>query len=387
MSWNDIIGQKKQIRILRKALVTGRLAHAYLFSGPEACGKESVAFELARTLNCRNARENPEKGSCGCCPDCVQINTFMHDNVEYLFPVEATLLENVESAKKENRRAAEARERYEALIEKKKCNPYFTPAMDRSMGILTEQILVLQQKALYMRGEGEKKTFIISQAERMNPAAANKLLKLLEEPPAHIMFILISSRPETVLPTIRSRCQQVRFQRAAPQELRQWLQEHRPGIDSQKRDFLASFSRGNLALAWELMQQSSENETIPAVQLRNQAIDLLRIMLMPKRLHETLTACETYAKNLSKTELTLFLGALLLFFQDVNHRRIDPGFQRLNNPDIVTPIDRFARNFPNSDFFAISTITEEAIRAINRNASPLLVLSAWTAEIPPFIRR
>ena len=81
------------------------------------------------------------------------------------------------------------------------------------MGILTEQIVSLQHKATFMPGEGTKKIFIISQAERLHPSAANKLLKLLEEPPAHVIFILVSSRPEALLPTIRSRCQAIKFSR------------------------------------------------------------------------------------------------------------------------------------------------------------------------------
>ncbi|MEE9904818.1 MAG: DNA polymerase III subunit delta' [Chlorobium sp.] len=385
MSWNAIIGQKQQIRVLQKAIETGRLPHAYLFAGPEASGKESVAFELARTLTCRNCKESPAEGSCGTCPDCLQIAEFMHPNIEYLFPIEAALLDAGETAKKENRKSAEVRERYDALIEEKKQNPYFSPAMERSMGILSEQIVALQQKALYMPAAGSRKIFIISQAERMNPTAANKLLKLLEEPPGHVMFILISSRPESVLPTIRSRCQLITFNRPTPAELETWLRQAKPDISPSETGFIISFSRGNLALAWELIKSKGSSENIPAIQLRDLAIDYLRLALTPNRFHEALAKCETHAKNLSKTELSHFLGALLLFFQDINHRILKPGYQPLNNPDIETAIERFAKNFPNPDFLAISAATEEAIRAIDRNASPLLALSAWTSQIRDLI--
>lgn len=168
-------------------------------------------------------------------------------------------------------------------------------------------------------------------------------------------------------------------------ELRKWIQENRPDIHEPELGFIVSFSRGNLALAWDLINQGGVTGNIPVIQLRNQALDYLRLVLTPSRLHEALSACESHAKNLSKTELPLFLGALLLFLQDVNHRLIDPEFQTLNNPDIAASIDRFAKNFPNPDFLAISTITEEAIRAIDRNANPLLVLAAWTSEIKNLI--
>ncbi len=388
MSWNNIIGQKRQIRVLQQALATGRLAHAYLFTGPDGSGKESVAFEIASLLNCQNVATGSEAGSCGVCPDCTLIHEFMHPNVEYIFPVESALLEPGESAKKENKRFTDAKERYDALLEQKKQNPYLSPAMERSMGILTEQIISLQHKAMFMPSEGSKKIFIISQAERLHPSAANKLLKLLEEPPPHVLFILVSSRPEALLPTIRSRCQAIRFSRITAQELRLWLQENRPEITEPELSFIVNFSRGNLRLAWEFINNRDSNSSETAtILLRNQALDYLRLLLTPSRFHEAITSCEQNAKNLSRSDLTLFLAALLLFFQDANHRRINPDFQELNNPDISDAIDRFAKNFPNPDFFQISTITEEAIRAIERNASPLLVMTSFTSEIKGLLQK
>ncbi|ABL64643.1 DNA polymerase III subunit [Chlorobium phaeobacteroides] len=386
MSWNTIIGHKQQIKVLQKALETGRLAHAYLFTGPEACGKESVAFELARILNCRTA--DPVSGSCETCKECISLNAFMHPNVEYIFPVESALLDPGDTAKKENKRFTEAKERYDLLLEEKKQNPFFSPAMERSMGILTEQVIALQHKASFMPSQGTRKIFILSQAEKLHPSAANKLLKLLEEPPAHILFILVSSRPEAVLPTIRSRCQVIRFSRVSSRELRLWLHENRPEITDPLLSFIVSFSRGNLRLAWEFINNiGSDTAETATIILRNQAIDYLRKALVPGKLHEAITASEEQVKNLSRTELTLFIGALLLFFQDVNHRRINPSFQGLNNPDIVDSIDRFAKNFPDPDFFRISTIAEEAIRAIERNANPTLVMAAFTAELKGLLQR
>ncbi|MEI7825273.1 MAG: DNA polymerase III subunit delta' [Chlorobiaceae bacterium] len=388
MSWNNIIGQKQQVRVLQKALETGRLAHAYLFTGPDGSGKEWVAFEIASLLNCRQAATGNQAGSCERCPDCVQIQSFMHPNVEYIFPVESALLDAGDSTKKENKRFTDAKERYDKLLEQKKQNPYLSPAMERSMGILTEQVISLQHKAMFMPDEGTKKIFIISQAERLHPSAANKLLKLLEEPPPHVLFILVSSRPEALLPTIRSRCQTVRFSRITHLELRLWLQENRPEIEEPALSFIVSFSRGNLRLAWELMNNRDSNTSETAtIVLRNQALDYLRQILTPSRFHEAIISCEQNAKNLSRDDLTLFLAALLLFFQDANHRRIDPDFQELNNPDISDTINRFAKNFPNPDFFRISTITEEAIRGIERNASPLLVMASFTAEIRGLLQR
>ncbi len=388
MSWDNIIGQKQQVRVLEKALETGRFAHAYLFAGPEGSGKESVAFEIAAILNCRNRAGIPDGGACGTCPDCRKVREFMHGNVEYIFPVESALLDTGESGGKENKRFSEARERYDALLEEKKLNPYFSPAMERSMGILTEQVLALQHKASFMPETGDRKIFIISQAERLHPSAANKLLKLLEEAPPHIVFILVSSRPEMLLPTIRSRCQALWFSRVPTGDLRSWLEKKRPEIVDPELSFIVNFSRGNLRLAWELINsRGGSGEETPTIAIRNQALDYLRRLLMPGKFHEALAMCEQHAKNLSRSELTLFLASLLLFFQDVNHRLIDPRFRILNNPDITESVDRFAKNFATPDFLRISTITEDAIRSLERNANPLLVMTAFTTGLRPlFIR-
>ncbi|NTU52962.1 MAG: DNA polymerase III subunit delta' [Chlorobiaceae bacterium] len=382
MSWQQIIGHEHQLRVLRTALGADRLAHAYLFAGPEGSGKETVAFELAKILNCRNSHDQPGEGSCGVCESCRQTDRLLHPNVEYLFPVEAALLESSDPSKKENKKLIEAKERYEALIEEKLRNPFFTPAMERSMGILTEQVLMLQQKAALAPRDGGKKVFIISQAERLHPTAANKLLKLLEEPPAHVIFVLVSSRPESVLPTIRSRCQTLSFARPKPAEIEFWMSQRAPQLDQNERRFIASLARGNLCNALELIEAQTGAGTAPAVVgIRNQAIDYLRNILTPSKFHEAITTCEEMSKNLSRPEQIIFLDSLLLFFQDVTRRSIDSAFPELNNPDLSDSTNRFVKGFPGKDLYRASTVIEEAMRSLERNASILLVMAGMTAEL------
>jgi DNA polymerase III subunit delta' len=382
MSWKSIVGHEPQLRVLKTALGADRLAHAYLFAGPEGAGKETVAFELAKILNCRNSSDLPGQGSCGECESCRQADRLMHPNIEYLFPIEAALLEPSDPSKKENKKVAEVKERYEALIEEKLRNPFFTPAMERSMGILTEQVLILQQKAALAPRDGGKKVFIISQAERLHPTAANKLLKLLEEPPAHVLFVLVTSRPESVLPTIRSRCQTLTFARPKPAEIEAWIARRAPQLDEAERRFIVSLSRGNLSSALELIEAETGDGAAPAVVgIRNKAIDYLRNILVPAKFHEAIGACEELSKSSSRTEQLIFLDALLLFFQDVTRRAIDPAFPELNNPDIADSTDRFVKAFPNRDLYRASTSIEEAMRSINRNASVILVMAGLTAEL------
>ncbi len=389
MSWDRIVGHSLQINILRKSIAADRLAHAYLFTGPEGTGKESVAFELAKQLNCPHAPENPEKGACDTCESCLRVASFLHPNIEYIFPVESVLLDRIDPSKSENKKFSEAKARYDALIEHKKQNPYFTPVMERSMAILTEQVSDLQQKAAFMPSGGGRKVFIISQAEKLNQSAANKLLKLLEEPPAHVLFILVSSRPDAILPTIRSRCQTLKFSRIKPAEIETWLSETCPSAEQDVRRFIVGISRGNLEKALDLSRTIRDETamTLPGLELRDRALDWLRNVLTPNRLQQTIGETEEISKNLSRQEIASMLGSLLLFFQDINHRTIDDRWEELNNPDLESSILRFVRNFRNPDFYELSAQTETAIRSIMRNANPFLTLSAYAIQIKQLIAR
>ncbi len=388
MGWSDIVGHEHQVRVLKQALATDRLAHAYLLAGPEGSGKESVAFEIARILNCRDQEAAGERGSCGECDSCRQATRLLHPNIEYLFPVEAALLEPSDPSKKENRKLAEAKERYEALLEEKRHNPYCSPAMERSMGILTEQVMALQQKAALAPRNGGKKVFIISQAERMLPAAANKLLKLLEEPPAHVLFLLVSSKPEAVLPTIRSRCQTITFNRIRPAELETWITQRAPELDQTDRHFIAGFSRGNLRTAVELIEaRTADGGTSSLVRMRDLAVDYLRNLLTPSRFHEAIATCEEFGKSFSRPEQLMFLGALLLFFQDVLRRGVSPSCPEINNPDIALAVDRFVKGFPSRDLLRASSSIESAVRSVERNAATLPVMAGLTIELRRVLER
>ena len=110
-------------------------------------------------------------------------------------------------------------------------------------------------------------------------------------------------------------------------------------------------------------------------------------MLTPNRFHEAIVACEQYAKSLSRRELTLFLAALLLFFQDACHRRINPSVADLNNPDLSDNVNRFAKNFPDTNYFALSQAIEDAISSLERNVAPLLVMATLTTELRQQLQR
>ncbi len=171
MPFGDITGHERTIGLLQAALRHNRLAHAYLFHGQVGIGKYLTAMRLAQALNCEQPPTSDNQDSCGACRSCRQIAARTHPDYTVIEPdPEAT-----------------------------------TPQ------IKIEHIRAIEQQFVYRPLVGERKICLIDDADRMTIGAANALLKTLEEPPGHSLFILVSSRPHALPITIRSRCQSLRF--------------------------------------------------------------------------------------------------------------------------------------------------------------------------------
>jgi DNA polymerase-3 subunit delta' len=204
MPFNDIIGHERPVQILKRAIAHGTLAHAYLFSGEEGIGKKMTAFALAAAVNCR---EPGQDGGCGACPPCRKVANAAHPDVHVLAPDGGE--------------------------------------------IKIDQIRETQSELALRPFEGAKKVLIVDGAEKMNDAAANALLKTLEEPPGDAVIMLVSSLPQGLLPTIRSRCQEIRFLPLPRRVLAQALMQRR-GLSEGDAWFLAAISRGSIGRGLEM---------------------------------------------------------------------------------------------------------------------------------------
>ena len=220
MSFADIEGHDKPVAILRRALAHNTLAHAYLFSGEAGLGKKLTAFALAAAVNCPQAR--PE-GGCGSCPSCRRTAAFTHPDVHLVM-------------------SESEDERFGSNAEKPR------KASDE---IKIDQIRRAQEGVSLRPSEGRKKLLIIDGAEALNDAAQNAFLKTLEEPPGDCLIILVSSRPQSLLPTIRSRCQEIRFQPLPRRTLAEALVRKR-GLSSEDAWFLAALAQGSMGRGLEM---------------------------------------------------------------------------------------------------------------------------------------
>ena len=215
MRFADIIGNASVAKMLSSMADSGRVAHAMLFYENEGCGALPLALAYVQYLNC----SNPSNGdSCGKCPSCNQISKLIHPDVHFVFPV------NKGPKSSEEKPTSESYLKY--WRELAVADPYFTESdLQRAIGIESKNglIAVAEAKSIIAKlslasvGDGYK-AVIFYLPEKMNQETANRLLKMVEEPPEKTVFIFITHAPEKVLQTIFSRCQSVRVMPLSKEE-------------------------------------------------------------------------------------------------------------------------------------------------------------------------
>lgn len=219
MFFRDIVGQQDIKRRLLQSVEEGRIPHAQLFAGPPGTGKLAMALAYATYLVCQEKEatdmfaSGPADDACGHCPSCVKMHKLVHPDVHFLFPV----------FKKESGLPNETYPQSDDFIvpwrESVLDNPYLDlNQLLRAEGAENQQGVIYVAQAneiirkLSLRScEGGYRVVIVWMPEKMNEQCANKLLKLIEEPPAETVFLLVSDDAERVLPTIQSRCQRINF--------------------------------------------------------------------------------------------------------------------------------------------------------------------------------
>lgn len=252
MLFKEVVGQDEIKDRLRREADEGRVAHALLFYGPEGCGKLPVALAFARYLLC----SQPHDGEpCNACNSCRMTARWAHPDLHFVFPVV-----------KYKDAAHSVSDVY--LPEWRKQlgeNVYFgldewledMQAGNQQAMIYSAESDAIQKKLSLKSNQGGKKVMIIWLPEKMNLECANKLLKLLEEPPAETHFLLISERLEAVLPTIVSRAQCIGMKGLSEDEIAGALMQ-RNACDSDTARRVAHTANGNLIAAQQLLRSNAD---------------------------------------------------------------------------------------------------------------------------------
>lgn len=252
--FRDVIGQEAAKQRLLQEAGEGRIPHAQLFCGPEGAGKLPLALAYAKYLCCTNP--GPE-GACGTCPSCVKWNKLVHPDVHFMFPI-------VKSAKGKKEVCDDYLADWRHLLMN---NPYFAlPHWLSAMGAENGQALIyaresdeITRKLSLKSVEGGYKITIIWLPEKMHEACANKLLKLLEEPPEKTLFLLVSEMPEQLLSTILSRTQRFSVPRIAEADIALALRD-KYAVQSADADAIAHMANGSFVKALETISLNEENQ-------------------------------------------------------------------------------------------------------------------------------
>mgnify|MGYP000046423437 CR=1 FL=1 len=255
MLFSEIIGQADIKERLRRSVDENRIPHAQLFTGPEGSGKLPLAIAYGQYINCPN-KQNGD--ACGSCPSCTKYNHYVHPDLHFVFPVKRA------SEKKPENSDDYLRYWREVLQE----NPYLNPRrwyrkleLENKQGTIpaneSENII---KKLSFKPYEAEYKVMIIWLPERMHQATANKLLKLLEEPPPKTLFLMVSENADNLLPTIRSRTQKILVPAIDEQSMLEALQQ-KHGLEEDQARETARLSQGNYLSALHFIQTDEQAQT------------------------------------------------------------------------------------------------------------------------------
>jgi DNA polymerase-3 subunit delta' len=253
MNFSQIPGQKEIKAKLLRSVKEERVSHAQLFTGTEGCGSMALALAYARYISCENRTDDD---SCGSCKSCVKYEKLIHPDLHFVFPV-------IKGKKGTDPVSDNYLEEWRAFVKK---SPYFilnnwmdSIEVGNAQGmIFASEASEIIKKISLKSFESDFKIMIIWLPEKMHQATANKLLKMIEEPPEKTLFLLVSEEPDKVIPTILSRCQLIKIPSFNNRDIEKYLTD-RFSIAPDKAADISRVSNGNITRAIELCENEDSS--------------------------------------------------------------------------------------------------------------------------------
>lgn len=321
MTFSDIIGQDELVSHLQNALASQKCSHAYMIEGERHAGKMMLAEAFAASLLCEKKGIEP----CGQCLSCRQAYSHNNPDIRYVLHEKPNL-------------------------------------------ISVDEIRTQVNRDVYLRPyAGTHKVYIIDEAEKMNEAAQNALLKTIEEPPEYVVILLLSANAESFLETIRSRCVILPMRPVPDDKVRAHLML-KLGIPDYQADIAAAFAQGNVGKAELIAADEEFNE------LRTDAVSFLnRLKSIPS--YEMMEEVEQIEKKY-KPRAEEYLDLLVFWFRDVLlYKSVGDQAKLIYREDIyLAQIKRFANSLSFSGINEIFEALDEARRRLGANVSFRLVM-------------
>ncbi len=362
MGWNGVIDQERAVETLRRALTSERVAHAYLFHGPDGVGKRAAALAFAQALECQR-RTPGEADPCGACPACQKVAKMLHPDVHLYFP------------QPNDAATDDVATRLQQLGK----NPYAEvdyrrrPTLDDPTKTSTKQAIYnvdrvreITRDLRYSPAEGRFKVAILTDADAMNEASANAFLKGLEEPTEQTVIVLTASRPDRLLPTILSRCQRLRFDTLSAEAIERALVE-RASLAPEQAALLARMADGSYTRALTL----SESEEL--ARQRAHVVTFFRAAFTGSG--DAVDDLISDLAGLGREGLKGVLHLMLGWIRDLVLARHAGAEAALVNVDQRAAVHRFVENLPAARLDAMADLVEHAAELIERNANATLVLT------------
>ncbi len=316
MPFCDIYGQNRQISVIQSAIKRERVPHAYLFHGVSGIGKRTAAYALAKALNC----QEDEADFCGKCVSCQKAAHGTHPDIIVIEP--------------------------------------------EGIFIKIEKIRDLQKQTQYRPLEGRKKIFILAEADRMNDASANALLKTLEEPNPSNIIILTTSRIHKLPQTIISRCQKIRFQPLRAQVVASFLADSL-SVEKQSALEVASSAGGSIGRAMAACKESLLDFKKDMIEIFSSASNNPMNMIF---------LAENFGKD--RESALQRLGVFREWQRDILVFRELQDFDMLIHRDIAPATRNFSERMASGDILENIKTISSAESAIEQNANRQLALES-----------
>jgi len=369
--FRNVVGHKELKADLIREIKAGKISHAQLFSGRLGFGSSPMALAFTQYLFCEN---KGDEDSCGQCASCLKIQDLQHPDVHFVFPV-VQAINKVSTLFLDSWR------------DQLKRNPYFnlfdwTQEMDskeRKPIIGIEESKDILRKLSLKSYEGGYKVMIIWLPEEMNQESANKLLKILEEPPANTVFLLVSENPEKLLITIRSRTQLVRIPKIQSSDLAAFIGHHFK-LDKVQADSISSFAEGDLIRALEFINTNTDKDIY-----RDLFIQMMRVSYK-KDVIGMLEWADKIASEGKERHKLYLVYALHMFRQSLMNNYVGEHFLRVSSEE-----EKFLRNF--SPFISGNNIREfmetfdNAYFHIDRNANSKILFTQLCFQTMRYIHQ
>jgi DNA polymerase-3 subunit delta' len=371
----SIFGQESAKEFLRRAQENERVAHAYLFHGPEGTGKEALAVLAAQSFFCEARQAQPAPPAtislfdesaapsanvhasvdlaCGVCSACRRVAEMNHPDVRVIFPRAASASEE------------ERAEVLRSLAE----NPYQRLRPWENPTILIEDIRSLKRDFGMTSYEGHGMVAMILEADRMKAEAANALLKILEEPPPQTLMILTAASLAGMLPTIVSRCQPVRLLILPVEQIAAALQANH-SLPAERAQFIATLANGSFRRALGLLDDDVDAR-------RRQAVEFLRMAFRFNKPVEQMDFLNNLVREHDRRGLRQLLEFCTLWIRDGYVLKLAAPSQEhppIINADQERMLADLVKNLPHFDFPGVIAELEFAIECLDRYVQPWLVL-------------